>query len=96
MSVHTHTHTLYFENIKSRSDISGSINSATRNLYSEKRYKAKFVLLHGPVRFPDALLVLGEPLAKMLPSRKKAKEVTEAWCQRALDKQEKQRFIEEP
>ena len=49
---------------------------------SEKLYKAKFVLLHGPVRFPDALLVLGEPLAKMLPSRKKAKEDTEAWCQR--------------
>ena len=70
-----------------------SINSATRNLYSEG-YKAKFVLLHRNYISQIFSWSLESRQQKVLPSRKKSKEVTEAQCQRALHKQGKQRFIE--
>lgn len=52
-------------------------------------YKAKFVLLHR--RYISQILSwsLESHWQKLLPSRKKAKEVTEVWCQRALNKENK-------
>lgn len=89
MYIYRHTYVLCFQFLQSRSDISKLIKFAAKNLYSEG-YKAKFVLLYRPVKFPSH-------------SHGPWRATSKKYCQverklkkslRTLDKQEKQRFIE--